>query len=328
MRVRRSHHRLLKGVLAVSACLGISAVIWAQGRGGGQPQTPPPNVSTDPLLRGFKFRSIGPATMMGRVDDIAGIGKGSDDHLRRIRHRRLVEVHRRRHSLAFRVRQHAERVDRRHRHCAVRTRTSSTSAPAKPTTARARRSATACGAPPTAARPGITWAWRTRSRSGALWWTRTIRTSSTWRRPATCSAQTRSAASTNPPTAARTGRRPSTSIRTPASPTWPSTRRIRRSCTRRRSSAGAPGGDTTAAAPAARCGRPPTAATPGPSWKVRAGPSRRMGFTAASRSPFSGRSPRSFTRRWKRARAVAWRRHRRRWTGAAGRRRTRRIRRR
>ena len=75
MRVRRSHHRLLKGILAVSACLGISAVIWAQGRGGGQPQTPPPNVSTDPLLRGFTFRSIGPATMMGRVDDIQGSEK-------------------------------------------------------------------------------------------------------------------------------------------------------------------------------------------------------------------------------------------------------------
>ena len=34
-----------------------------------------PNVSTDPLLRGFEFRSIGPATMMGRVDDIAGSEK-------------------------------------------------------------------------------------------------------------------------------------------------------------------------------------------------------------------------------------------------------------
>src|SRR5262252_8090663 len=49
--------------------------IWAQGRRGGQPQTPPPNQSTDPLLRGFEFRSIGPATMMGRVDDIAGSEK-------------------------------------------------------------------------------------------------------------------------------------------------------------------------------------------------------------------------------------------------------------
>src|SRR5271154_1716321 len=34
-----------------------------------------PNESTDPLLRGFEFRSIGPATMMGRVDDIQGAEK-------------------------------------------------------------------------------------------------------------------------------------------------------------------------------------------------------------------------------------------------------------
>ncbi len=36
---------------------------------------PPPNQSTDPLLRGFSFRSIGPAVMMGRVDDIEGAEK-------------------------------------------------------------------------------------------------------------------------------------------------------------------------------------------------------------------------------------------------------------
>ena len=45
---------------------------WGQGRGVGQPTGPSPNVSTDPLLKGFEFRSIGPATMMGRVDDIQG----------------------------------------------------------------------------------------------------------------------------------------------------------------------------------------------------------------------------------------------------------------
>src|SRR6185437_7671428 len=43
---------------------------WAQGRGAQPPQGPPPNQSTDPLLRNFTFRSIGPANMMGRVDDI------------------------------------------------------------------------------------------------------------------------------------------------------------------------------------------------------------------------------------------------------------------
>jgi photosystem II stability/assembly factor-like uncharacterized protein len=51
------------------------AMVWAQGRGGGEPPAPPPNPSSDPLLRGFEFRAIGPAVMMGRVDDIAGAEK-------------------------------------------------------------------------------------------------------------------------------------------------------------------------------------------------------------------------------------------------------------
>ena len=33
------------------------------------------NASTDPMLQGFKFRSIGPAVMMGRIDDIEGAEK-------------------------------------------------------------------------------------------------------------------------------------------------------------------------------------------------------------------------------------------------------------
>src|SRR5581483_10521289 len=61
--------------ISAAACLSIAGLTWAQGRGGGQPQNPPANVSTDPLLRGFSFRSIGPAVMMGRVDDIEGSEK-------------------------------------------------------------------------------------------------------------------------------------------------------------------------------------------------------------------------------------------------------------
>ena len=40
---------------------------------GGQPPQPPPaiNQSSDPMLKAFRFRSIGPASMGGRVDDIA-----------------------------------------------------------------------------------------------------------------------------------------------------------------------------------------------------------------------------------------------------------------
>ena len=50
-------------------------MVWAQGRGPVEPPVPPANASSDPLLRGFEFRSIGPATMMGRIDDIAGAEK-------------------------------------------------------------------------------------------------------------------------------------------------------------------------------------------------------------------------------------------------------------
>ena len=70
LKARGSHF-----LLATLTCLGIAGTVWAQGRGAVEPPTPPPNASTDPLLRGFEFRSIGPATMMGRVDDIAGSEK-------------------------------------------------------------------------------------------------------------------------------------------------------------------------------------------------------------------------------------------------------------
>src|ERR1700742_5012646 len=60
---------------SATAFLGIATLLWAQGRGPVEPPPPPPNPSSDPLLRGFEFRSIGPATMMGRVDDIVGAEK-------------------------------------------------------------------------------------------------------------------------------------------------------------------------------------------------------------------------------------------------------------
>src|SRR5947199_181526 len=51
---------------------GLAIMLWAQAP---RPEAPKPNESTDPLLRGFEFRSIGPAVMMGRVDDIQGAEK-------------------------------------------------------------------------------------------------------------------------------------------------------------------------------------------------------------------------------------------------------------
>ena len=69
MRAPILNRRLLPLIFAVS-CLAVAGLLWAQT------QTPlPPNANTDPLLKGFEFRSIGPAVMMGRVDDIAGSEK-------------------------------------------------------------------------------------------------------------------------------------------------------------------------------------------------------------------------------------------------------------
>src|SRR5579863_3191332 len=48
--------------------------LWAQGPPL-RPPAPKINMSTDPVLRPFEFRSIGPATMMGRLDDIQGTEK-------------------------------------------------------------------------------------------------------------------------------------------------------------------------------------------------------------------------------------------------------------
>src|SRR5262249_20097895 len=62
-------------LIVAAVTLGVAGMMWAQGRGSAQPQGPPPNASTDPLLRGFEFRPIGPATMMGRLDDIVGAEK-------------------------------------------------------------------------------------------------------------------------------------------------------------------------------------------------------------------------------------------------------------
>src|ERR1700722_20338146 len=66
----RSDRRFL--VPAIVTTLGIAGLLWAQApsRTAGKP-----NESNDPMLKAFQFRAIGPAVMMGRVDDIQGTAK-------------------------------------------------------------------------------------------------------------------------------------------------------------------------------------------------------------------------------------------------------------
>jgi len=59
----------LAGVLALTVGPAL-----AQGRGGqAAPAAPPINPSDDPVLKTFKWRSIGPASMGGRIDDIEAV---------------------------------------------------------------------------------------------------------------------------------------------------------------------------------------------------------------------------------------------------------------
>ena len=64
-------HRLIRAALPVVALPFLFASVGTQG---GQPAAPPQapmiNASDDPLLAPFRFRSIGPASMGGRIDDL------------------------------------------------------------------------------------------------------------------------------------------------------------------------------------------------------------------------------------------------------------------
>ncbi|MGH9480720.1 MAG: WD40/YVTN/BNR-like repeat-containing protein, partial [Terriglobales bacterium] len=57
---------------ATAVALVITGPAWAQGGRGAPPPVRHFNTSSNPLLSPFTFRSIGPATMMGRLDDIQG----------------------------------------------------------------------------------------------------------------------------------------------------------------------------------------------------------------------------------------------------------------
>src|SRR6266540_2535191 len=57
--------------MAALALAGLAVRPEAQGQAPAATLSPPINQSSDPLLQSFRFRSIGPASMGGRIDDIA-----------------------------------------------------------------------------------------------------------------------------------------------------------------------------------------------------------------------------------------------------------------
>jgi photosystem II stability/assembly factor-like uncharacterized protein len=63
--------RLIKIVLPIALMFYLGPSLTSQGQGGAGAQDRVVNQSTDPLLSPFRFRSIGPASMGGRIDDIA-----------------------------------------------------------------------------------------------------------------------------------------------------------------------------------------------------------------------------------------------------------------
>src|SRR5207247_7557414 len=72
MQIHFHHHRFVR--LAVSLLLlpFMAAIVDSQGRGGGDgARAPMANGAQNPLLSVVRFRSIGPASMGARIDDIA-----------------------------------------------------------------------------------------------------------------------------------------------------------------------------------------------------------------------------------------------------------------
>ena len=173
-------------------------------------------------FRDYRWQFLGPTNISGRVTDVAVVTpRGQVLHdLRGDGDRRRLEDRERRRHLEAGLRPGDVDVDRRRDRRAVRIRTSSGSAPARPTSSAARRPALASTSRPTPARPGSTWDWPARTRFRASSSTRRTPTSCTWRHRATSGRTTRSAASTRPPTAARRGRRCCSSTRRPAPSTW------------------------------------------------------------------------------------------------------------
>ena len=158
-------------------------------------------------LKNLKFRSIGPAQMGGRVDDLAIVE--SDPRIIYVGAAAggIFKTVNGGADLAGDFRRPAESFDRRYRPCAVESlhplrRHRRGEQPPKFVVGQRRLSNRWTAAP-----PGLIWAWKRPITSGASWCIPPIPTSSTSPRWATCGDRTRSAASTRAPTAAPPGRK-------------------------------------------------------------------------------------------------------------------------
>jgi photosystem II stability/assembly factor-like uncharacterized protein len=69
--MKTRQHLILRLALPLMALTFLVPSLSSQGQGNAQPPVPLINQSDNPLLSSFKFRSIGPASMGGRIDDIA-----------------------------------------------------------------------------------------------------------------------------------------------------------------------------------------------------------------------------------------------------------------
>ena len=85
--------------LWISLCLVTYGSAMAQGPAPAAPSGPAVNQSDDPLLKNFRWRPIGPASMGGRIDDIAVVESNPFIYLRGLCDQRRLEDDQQRHDL-------------------------------------------------------------------------------------------------------------------------------------------------------------------------------------------------------------------------------------
>ena len=194
------------GRVGLTAGIVLAAVSWVGSHA--EPYSPE-------LFKELRWRMIGPFRG-GRTKAAAGVPAQPNVFYIGVVNGGVWKTDRLRPHLEADLRRPADRLDRRDRGRAVRSRTSSTSAAARACSGPTSRPATASTSPPTPARPGRTSACATASRSRRSSSIRAIPIACSSRCSATRTGRTRSAASSARPTADARSRRSSTRTRTPA----------------------------------------------------------------------------------------------------------------